>query len=100
MLFTAKYRIQIKQMCKQPLSRLTGHAQAVNHISFSPDGRYFASAGFDKKVKVWDGFTGKFKATLTGHVGAVYQVRLSHWELVECCVRGVWVSAVWVGAVA
>ena len=79
---------------KQPLSRLTGHAQAVNHISFSPDGRYFASAGFDKKVKVWDGFTGKFKATLTGHVGAVYQVRVSHWVLVGCRVRGVWAGAV------
>ena len=44
---------------KQPIARLTGHQQLVNHIAFSPDGRYIASASFDKKVKVWDGVTGK-----------------------------------------
>lgn len=43
---------------KHPIKRLTGHQQAVNHIAFSPDGRYFASASFDKKVKVWNGFSG------------------------------------------
>lgn len=35
---------------KKPLARMTGHQQAVNHLSFSPDGRYVASASFDKKV--------------------------------------------------
>jgi len=62
---------------KKPIARLTGHQQGVNHIAFSPDGRYFASASFDKKVKVWDGRTGAFIATLTGHVSAVYQVAWS-----------------------
>ena len=37
----------------------------------------FASASFDKKIKVWDGRNGNFVATLTGHVGAVYQVAWS-----------------------
>lgn len=59
---------------KKPLARLTGHQQPVNHLCFSPDGRFFASASFDKKVKIWNGATGQFVATLTGHVGAVYQV--------------------------
>jgi len=62
---------------KHPLKRLTGHQQAVNHIAFSPDGRYFASASFDKKVKVWNGYSGDFLITLTGHVGSVYQVAWS-----------------------
>ena len=72
---------------KQPVARLTGHQQLVNHMCFSPDGRYIASASFDKKVKVWDGVTGKWKRrrrmrrrllnTLNGHVGAVYQVTWS-----------------------
>ncbi|TPX71315.1 hypothetical protein CcCBS67573_g06229 [Chytriomyces confervae] len=62
---------------KKPIARMTGHMQLVNHISFSPDGRTLASASFDKSVKLWDGFTGKFIDTLRGHVGAVYQVTFS-----------------------
>ncbi|GMI30045.1 hypothetical protein TeGR_g10444 [Tetraparma gracilis] len=62
---------------KQPVKRLTGHQQAVNQIVFSPDSRFFASASFDKKVKIWDGATGNFLLTLTGHVGAVYCVAWS-----------------------
>lgn len=62
---------------KQAIVRMTGHQQAVNHIAFSPDGRYIASASFDKKVRLWDGRTGRFIATLNGHVGAVYQVAWS-----------------------
>ena len=62
---------------KHPIKRLTGHQQAVNHIAFSPDARYFASASFDKKVKLWNGLSGDFLTTLTGHVGAVYQVAWS-----------------------
>ena len=62
---------------KHPIKRLTGHVQAVNHIAFSPDGRFFASASFDKKVKIWNGKSGEFLSTLTGHVGAVYQVAWS-----------------------
>lgn len=63
---------------KHPVKRLTGHQQAVNHIMFSPDGgRYVASASFDKKIKIWNGKTGDFLYTLTGHVGSVYQVAWS-----------------------
>ncbi|KAL3765259.1 hypothetical protein ACHAWO_001200 [Cyclotella atomus] len=62
---------------KRPIKRLTGHQQAVNHIAFSPDARFFASASFDKKIKVWNGRTGDFVNTLTGHVGSVYQVAWS-----------------------
>lgn len=65
------------QESKTPLLRMTGHQQLVNHIAFSPDGRFVASASFDKKVKLWCGKTGRFLATLTGHVGSVYQVSWS-----------------------
>lgn len=62
---------------KAPIQRLTGHQQLVNHIAFSPDGRFFASASFDKKVKLWCGKTGTFINTFIGHVSAVYQLAWS-----------------------
>jgi ribosome assembly protein 4 len=65
------------QESKHAIKRMVGHQQAVNHIAFSPDGRFVASASFDKKVKVWNGYSGEFLITLTGHVGAVYQVAWS-----------------------
>jgi len=62
------------EISKKPIVRMTGHCQPVNQVSFSPDGRLFASVSFDKSVRLWDGTSGKFIAALRGHVGAVYQV--------------------------
>ena len=62
---------------KVPVGRLTGHQQLVNHILFSPDSKYFASASFDKSVKLWCGLTGKFITTFRAHVGSVYQLAWS-----------------------
>jgi ribosome assembly protein 4 len=59
---------------KNPIQRMSGHAQAVMDVAFSPDGRFLASGGFDKKVKLWDGRTGAHLQTMHGHVGAVYMV--------------------------
>ncbi|PJF16585.1 Rsa4p [Paramicrosporidium saccamoebae] len=61
----------------KPVARLTGHQALVNHVSFSPDGRYLASASFDKSVKLWNGVTGQFLSSLRGHVGRAYQVAWS-----------------------
>jgi ribosome assembly protein 4 len=62
---------------KKPITRMTGHQQPVNFVSFSPDGRLIASASFDKSVKIWQGATGKFVTSFRAHVQAVYQVAWS-----------------------
>uniref|UniRef100_A0A2P2I5R8 Notchless protein-like n=1 Tax=Hirondellea gigas TaxID=1518452 RepID=A0A2P2I5R8_9CRUS len=58
----------------KPVNRLFGHQQPINYVSFSPNGRFIATACFDKSVRLWDGRTGKYLATFRGHVGAIYQV--------------------------
>ncbi|RWR97290.1 notchless protein [Cinnamomum micranthum f. kanehirae] len=62
---------------KHPKARLTGHQQLVNHVYFSPDGQWIASASFDKSVKLWNGVSGSFVAAFRGHVGPVYQISWS-----------------------
>jgi len=62
---------------KKPILRMTGHQQPVNFVCFSPDGRFIASASFDKSVKLWNGATGKFVTSFRAHVQAVYQVAWS-----------------------
>ncbi|EAU35338.1 hypothetical protein ATEG_04891 [Aspergillus terreus NIH2624] len=57
----------------KPVARLLGHQKEVNHVTFSPDMAYIASAGFDNHVKLWNARDGKFITTFRGHVGAVYQ---------------------------
>jgi len=59
---------------KKSIARLTGHQQPVNFVLYSPDGRFIASASFDKSVRIWDGRTGRYLAVLRAHVQAVYQV--------------------------
>ncbi|MDZ7994244.1 MAG: hypothetical protein RMX69_18720, partial [Nostoc sp. EspVER01] len=56
---------------------LGGHANSVNGVSFSPDGKVLASASSDNTVKLWDTSTWKEIQTLTGHTNSVNGVSFS-----------------------
>lgn len=60
------------QKSNKPIQRMVGHQGLIIQVCFSPDGYYFASASFDKSIKLWDGKTGKFIANFRGHVASVY----------------------------
>jgi len=59
------------------ITRMAGHQQLINQVAFSPDTRLLASASFDKSIKIWCGYTGRFLKALRGHVQAVYQLAWS-----------------------
>ena len=58
-------------------SRLTGHQATISDIRFSPNSLLFASASFDKSIKLWNGQTGQFICSFRGHVGPIYQLSWS-----------------------
>ena len=52
----------------------TGHQGDVNSVAFSPDGRWLATSGDDRAVKLWDTATGRLVRIFAQHskeVGAV-----------------------------
>jgi WD40 repeat protein len=51
--------------------------ETVCSLSFSPDGRRLASAGFDAKVKIWDTESGLELLTLAGHTSWIWTMSFS-----------------------
>jgi WD40 repeat protein len=51
--------------------KLTEHAGAVFALAYSPDGRYLASGGEDRLIRLWDATSGRCLLRLSGHTSRV-----------------------------
>ncbi|MFD7027317.1 NB-ARC domain-containing protein, partial [Streptomyces sp. NPDC059917] len=51
---------------------LEGHTSAVRACAASPDGRWLASAGFDRSLRIWNVVTGSPRQVLVGHTGWIW----------------------------
>jgi WD40 repeat protein len=53
------------------------HDDLVNDVVWGPGGRWLATAGADRLVRIWDVATGQRRAELAGHSGPVLALALS-----------------------
>jgi len=71
----------IEPATSQAIATLTGHAEAVRAIAFSPDGNFLAVAGGlparSGEVKIWDLAGRKQVRTIKGHADCIYAVAFS-----------------------
>ncbi len=56
---------------------LVAHADWVNSVAFSPDGKRMLSGGKDGKIKLWEVVSGRLIRTLRGHTQDVNSVAFS-----------------------
>ncbi|MFO0948369.1 MAG: c-type cytochrome domain-containing protein [Planctomycetota bacterium] len=59
------------------LKEFHGHADSLYAAVLSPDGKWLATAGYDKDIKIWDVDSGKELRTLKGHNDAVFDLCFS-----------------------
>ncbi|MER6161594.1 serine/threonine-protein kinase, partial [Streptomyces sp. NPDC001868] len=59
------------------IRRLSGHANGVYEVKYSPDGKTLATDGDEGTVWLWDPATGRHRSTLRVHDGSVNDVEFS-----------------------
>jgi WD40 repeat protein len=64
--------VDVWDVSKNTLSfQLRGHLDFVYAVTFSPDGKWIATGGWDQSIRLWDRSTGNLVRTIRGHRGFV-----------------------------
>jgi WD40 repeat protein len=56
---------------------VTAHDTLVHNVAFAPSGKYFATAGWDKRIKFYDAESGMWRRTLDCHKSGVLAIAFS-----------------------
>jgi WD40 repeat protein len=64
-------------VARAKVHELPGHAKYVYALAYSPDGRWLATGGWDRTIKIRDATTGEEKLTIFGHQGFVLDLAFS-----------------------
>jgi WD40 repeat protein/serine/threonine protein kinase len=70
--------VELRRLEPPLLARsFSGHSGMIQAVAYSPDGRYLASGGTDKTIRLWDRATGKSIRTSYDHKGSVRSLAFS-----------------------
>ncbi len=72
-----RHGIMIFDMDSMKRLKYIPYSSDVSDVAFSPDGRYIAGGGTDKKVVLWNAVTGQIVRVMSGHRGYVNTVAFS-----------------------
>jgi WD40 repeat protein len=64
-------------VAQRRIHELRGHSQWVYCVAFSPDGRWLATGGWDRTIKLRDAATGEERFTIFAHEGFVLSLAFS-----------------------
>ena len=69
-------KLSEKSSTRHDSQTLDAHSDYIRVVTFSPDGKYFASGSIDKSIKIWKLSDGKFEKiqTIKEHTGYVNEV--------------------------
>jgi WD40 repeat protein/serine/threonine protein kinase/Flp pilus assembly protein TadD len=64
-------------VARAKVHELRGHSKWVYGVAFSPDGKWLATGGWDRTIKLRDANTGEERLTIFGHEGFVLDLAFS-----------------------